>query len=519
MGNIELSDIAIKVLKQLKKENRPIEARDLCNKMKEDYEVVMNQGVFELTQQDLAKFSERHVTELIPTDEMKEYIEKGLPERRLFKMLMEHGKEYIIEEFKKDSGMDPQKFFIGLTYMKKNRWARESKATSKPTIFVYDESAPKSEVEKIIEYFKNKDKIILEDIPEKLKGSVKILRKRKLIDVISYNERIISLTSKGKSIKLTEIKKKGKYISRITHEMLLDGSWRNVIDKIKPFEVANKGAKLFGGKLHPLTILINQIREIFLSMGFIEIKGPMVESAFYNFDSLFQPQDHPCRELHDTFYLSNPSKAKLPAKKWVNAVKITHETGGTCGSLGWNYKWDEDIAKKTILRTHMTATTIRRLSKVIRDKEKLPLKVFCIDRVFRNENVDATHLAEFMQVEGIVIGENVNLCQLRGLLQEFYRKMGFPKVITRPGFFPYTEPSLEISVYSTELGQWLEMGGSGIFRPEVCSPWGINEPIRVLAWGQGFERLAMLRLGRTDIRDLYRSPLSWLREVEYTKQI
>jgi phenylalanyl-tRNA synthetase alpha chain len=141
--------------------------------------------------------------------------------------------------------------------------------------------------------------------------------------------------------------------------------------------------------------------------------------------------------------------------------------------------------------------------------------VFSIDRVFRNEKVDKSHLAEFTQIEGIVVGERVTLCDLIGVIKEFYRKMGFEKVVTRPGFFPYTEPSMEISVYYDKLGEWLEMGGSGIFRPEVTYPWGIENPTRVLAWGLGLERLAMLKFGREDIRDLYINPIKWLRQESY----
>lgn len=518
LGKIQLKENSIKVLTELKKIGSPIEARELCDRLKMEYEILMTQAVYELSTKNLAKYTEENVTELIPTDEMKEYIKNGLPERQLYNQLVDHGNEYVLDEFKKSSGMVPKLFFIGLSHMKKNGWARQSKATEKPTIFVYDKEAKKSITEEILSKFKNKKSVVQNDLPKKLQKEVKTLFKRKLITKNSYNQRIVSLTKKGKNIDLKKVEEIGDLIPNITPEMLDDGSWNEKIEMLKPFEVENPGPKLHAGKLHPMTILINQIREIFLSMGFIEIKGPIIETAFYNFDSLYQPQDHPARELHDTFYLSNPSTGKLPAKKWVKAVQDTHENGGNCGSTGWGYDWSADIAKQALLRTHTTATTIRRLSKVVQNKEKLPLKVFSIDRVFRNESVDATHLAEFMQVEGIVIGENVNLSQLRGLLTEFYKKMGFPKVITRPGFFPYTEPSLEVSVYSEELGQWLEMGGSGIFRPEVAAPWGIEEPVRVLAWGQGFERLAMLRLGRKDIRDLYRSPLSWLRNVEYTKE-
>jgi len=295
--------------------------------------------------------------------------------------------------------------------------------------------------------------------------------------------------------------------------MLSSGTWKDY--KLKPFDVTKPGPLLKAGKLHPMVNLINEIREIFISLGFTEIRGPIVESAFFNFDALFQPQDHPARELHDTFYLNNPKIAKLPEKERVKAVKETHENGGDSGSLGWGYKWNVNIAKKTLLRTHTTATTIRRLAEYHRNNDIPPIKVFSIDRVFRNEKLDKSHLAEFTQIEGIVIGERVTLCDLIGVIKEFYNKIGFEKVITRPGFFPYTEPSMEIAVYYDKLGEWLEMGGSGIFRPEVTYPWGIKNPTRVLAWGLGLERLAMLKYEREDIRDLYINPIKWLRQESY----
>ncbi|MHA1728789.1 MAG: phenylalanine--tRNA ligase subunit alpha [Promethearchaeota archaeon] len=515
MGKNTLKEKSMEVFKELKKIGKPVEARELCTELNIEYEILMTQAVYELQQKNLAKFSEQEVTELKPNEEFKKYILKGLPERQLITFLKENNySEIIIDELKVLMDFKPKIFYIGLSNMKKNKWVVESKGAG--SIIVENADASPSDTEKLLEYFRGKNTVKKEKIPKALQKEIKILIKRKLIQKNSYTSRVISLTKEGKSTDLSKIELKKELIPQLTSKMLSDGSWREQISNLKPFEVENAGPRLNAGKLHPMTILINQMREIFLSMGFTEIKGPLVESAFYNFDSLYQPQDHPARELHDTFYLSNPSNGKLPDKKYVMAVKETHENGGESGSMGWNYKWDEETAKKVLLRTHTTATTIRRLSRVIRDKDVLPLKVFSIDRVFRNENVDKTHLAEFIQVEGIVIGENVNLSHLRGILKVFYQKMGFPKIIMRPGFFPYTEPSMEIAVYSKELG-WLEMGGSGIFRPEVTYPWGIKEPIRVLAWGQGFERQAMQTLNRADIRDLYRSPLNWLRNVKYTK--
>ncbi|MFV2041169.1 MAG: phenylalanine--tRNA ligase subunit alpha, partial [Candidatus Hydrothermarchaeales archaeon] len=164
------------------------------------------------------------------------------------------------------------------------------------------------------------------------------------------------------------------------------------------------------------------------------------------------------------------------------------------------------LASKTLLRTHTTSTTIRRLA----EGGKQPIKVYSIGRVFRNERVSYKHLPEFHQIEGIVAGD-VSFKNLLGILKEFYGRMGFDKIRFRPAYFPYTEPSLEVEVYFEQKKSWIELGGAGIFRPEVTEPLGITYP--VLAWGLGLERLAMLRLDLTDIRALYRSDIDWLRSL------
>jgi len=516
MTQLSIKQNSLTVLKELITLDQSIEARNLSKRVNLEYEILMTQAVYELQTLGLVEFTEIQVTELIPTEELKDYVKKnGLPERQLVTYLIENSFDEIsLDEFQSLMDMERSFFFIGLTNAKKNRWLMQSTATETPTIYLKNKDVPLSDLEKLVENFKDGD-IIEENLPPELKNQVSELLKRKLATKKSYTDRTISLTKQGKSIDLTSISIIGEEIAKLTTEMLSDGSWREFIHKLKTFEVQYAGPRIYAGKLHPMTILINKAREVFLSMGFTEIKGPIIESAFYNFDALFQPQDHPAREMHDTFYLRQPNKAKLPSKKLINATKSTHENGGAAKSLGWGGKWSPEIAKKVLLRTHTTATTIRRLSKIAENNEQLPVKVFCIDRVFRNESVDATHLAEFQQVEGIVVGENLTLAHLKGYLTEFYKKMGFEKLIMHPDFFPYTEPSLGVTVYAESLGKWHEMGGSGIFRPEVTYPLGIKEPIRVLAWGMGFERLAMLTLQRDDIRDLYRSPIKWLKESQY----
>jgi len=502
----------IDILGVLQKKDSEVLARDLVKELKINYIVLMS-AVNDLIAFDLGGFKEVDLNQISLTEEGLNYLKKGLPERQLLNCLLEKKiKEINLEEFQKLINLDKKAFYIGISKLKKNRWIAQSKATGEHKIYLIAEEFPQTDLEKILKKFENKNLIDYSTFSKNDLIQLEVLNKRKLSKKYQKTKRIIYLSEKGKNVDVSKIEVL-KQVSKLTSDMLNSGSWKEY--DFKPFDVVKSGPLLKAGKIHPMIRLINEIREIFLSMGFTEIRGPIIESAFYNFDALFQPQDHPAREMHDTFYLNQPKKARLPDEDRVQAVKETHESGGDSGSQGWSYDWDLETAKKTVLRTHTTSTTIRRLAQYYKENDKTPIKVFCIDRVFRNEKVDKSHLAEFTQVEGIVIDENVTLSDLIGLLSEFYRKMGFPKIITRPGFFPYTEPSMEVSVFYEKINEWLEMGGSGIFRPEVTYPWGIKNPTRVLAWGQGLERIAMLYFSRKDIRDFYINPIKWLRSQSY----
>jgi phenylalanyl-tRNA synthetase alpha chain len=188
-------------------------------------------------------------------------------------------------------------------------------------------------------------------------------------------------------------------------------------------------------------------------------------------------------------------------------VRRTHEDGGDTGSLGWGYRWDPQRARAAVLRTHTTAATVRARASAPGG----PRKFFCVGRVFRREAIDYKHLPLFHQIDGIVIDERATLATLFGTLTAFYRKMGFERIELRPGFFPYTEPSVEVFIWVPQKQDWFEMGGAGIFRPEVTVPLGCRVP--VLAWGLGLERLAMLRYGVLEMRKLYQPDLAWLAEV------
>ena len=327
---------------------------------------------------------------------------------------------------------------------------------------------------------------------ELLKGR-KILEKREEID------RKIILTEEGKNIDLGE----APTIGEITPEMIQSGDWKD--KDFQKYSLNTKTTRTQHATLHPFTRFIEEIRLIFLQMGFQEIEGDYVQSAFWNMDALFIPQDHPARELQDTLYLDNSESFDLEDKELVKKIKDIHENGGDTESTGWGGKWDVEKAKKALLRTHTTVNTIKYLA----ENPKPPARVFGVGRVFRYESVDSTHLPEFTQVEGIIMEKDASFAMLIGVLKEFYKRMGFSEVRVRPAYFPYTEPSLEIEVVFN--GKWLELGGAGVFRPEVTAPFGIEYP--VLAWGLGLERLAMLKLGLKDIRMLFQSDLDWLKET------
>lgn len=291
----------------------------------------------------------------------------------------------------------------------------------------------------------------------------------------------------------------------LSSEEISSGEWRKLT--LRQYDVTLPAERIYPAKIHLMQKIIAETRQAFLEMGFTEVVSPMVESAFWDFDALFQPQDHPARDMQDTFYLERPDKARLPAREIIERVKATHENGGDTGSSGWGYQWSEEKARQLVLRTHCTASSIRALAA----DPNPPRKVFCVGKVFRNESISYKHLPEFFQVDGMIIDEGANLSTLLGTLQKFYQKMGFSQVRFKPSFFPYTEPSADINAYMESRDKWMEMGGAGVFRPEVTRPFGCKCP--VLAWGLGLDRLAMLRYGLSDIRELYWSDLEKITEV------
>lgn len=421
----------------------------------------------------------KNTTKWLLSDEGKQVAQNGSYEYNLYVAIPDEG----IAQTELMTKVPNAK--IGFSKAMSSRWIKVDKSTKPPIV--------KKQVDNVKDEIKN---LLLQVENGHFEGgdkSLADLKKRKLVVQTSLKSYKIS---KGENFKL----KLEKPETDINSKMLQDGSWKE--KSFKEYNFNARGPVLTGGHLHPLLKVRSAYRDIFLEMGFSEMPtNNFVESSFWNFDALFQPQQHPARDAHDTFFLNDPVHCNNFPDDYLEKVKQVHSKGGF-GSQGYGYDWSISEAQKNILRTHTTAVSARMLYKHAQKKPFEPVKMFSIDRVFRNETLDATHLAEFHQVEGVVADTNVTLADLMGILKEFFRKLGINNLRFKPAYNPYTEPSMEIFGYHPGLKKWVEIGNSGVFRPEMLRPMGLSEDINVIAWGLSVERPTMIKLGIDNIRDL-----------------
>jgi len=286
----------------------------------------------------------------------------------------------------------------------------------------------------------------------------------------------------------------GNEIGEITPKMLSSGEWKN--GTFRAYNISLQPARIIPGRTNPYVQFLESVKDKLCSLGFQEFDGPLVETEFWNGDALFMPQFHAARDIHDVYRIKNPTHAKSIEEPYLSNIAKVHENGGDSGSRGWNYTFDKEFTKRLILRSQGTVLSAHQLHKA-----EIPGKYFGIVRCFRYDKVDATHLSDFYQTEGIVIGKEANLRTLLGFLKMFATEIaGATEVKYVPGYFPFTEPSVEVHIKHPVLG-WFELGGSGIFRPEVTKAMGIDVP--VLAWGIGIDRMALMALGLNDLRELF----------------
>ena len=295
-------------------------------------------------------------------------------------------------------------------------------------------------------------------------------------------------------------------VSQLSPQLLKDGSWRK--KRFRKYTISLRAPRIGTGKKHPYREFLDTVKTKLVSMGFQEMRGSLVETEFWNMDALFMPQFHPARDIHDVYFVKEPTHATHIAEPFLSRVTKAHENGGTSGSTGWGYTFDSQRAKRLMLRSQGTAVSARTLAAA----PAVPGKYFSIARCFRYDQVDATHATDFFQVEGIMLGEDINFRTLLGLLNLFAREVSQAKELKfLPAYFPFTEPSVELHVRHPRLG-WMELGGAGLFRPEVTLPLGVTVP--VIAWGLGLDRMAMMALGIHDIRELFTDNLDLIRRTK-----
>ncbi len=294
----------------------------------------------------------------------------------------------------------------------------------------------------------------------------------------------------------------GEEVGSLTPEMLADGSWKN--KSFRSYNVNTPPSRVLMGRHNPYSLYLDSVKDKLVSLGFEEFDGPLVETEFWNCDALFMPQFHAARDIHDVYNVKTPTRAKEIEQPYLDQVAETHKDGWKTGSRGWGYDFDRDFTRRLILRSQGTVLSAKQLKDA-----KIPGKYFGTARCFRYDKVDATHLSDFYQTEGIVLGEDVNLQTLLGLLKMFAEEVaGATEVMYVPGYFPFTEPSVEVHMKHPVLG-WIELGGAGIFRPEVTEAMGVSVP--VLAWGLGIDRMALMSLGLNDLRELFSSDIENIR--------
>ena len=455
-----LHPIEKQIIKDLKEHNRTAQ-EEIVKRTGLSIDQV-RRGTEWLKLKGIADVKETDLTNLVLNEKGIDAKNNGLPERQLYKVLPLSMPE-LQKKFKSDFGPA-----IGI--LKKN------------------------DIIEIIDNLVQAKKMLSETLDEKLISRV--------------GETGILMTELSKEINKELLKAYQnrshfyKTINKKTKYLIISEKGKNIDVEASTgaIDVEAKVPHTHAARIHPLKETINEIREIFVSLGFSEVSGSLAQSSFWNFDALFTPQDHPAREMQDTFYIKDIKAGKFASSQQIRSVSRSHK-------LGWGYDWNISEAQRMALRTHTTCVTIKHLA----DYKPDEARIFSLGRVFRNEKVSYKHLAEFNQVEGVVIGNNVTLRDLMGLQEEFYRRIGLTKIKFWPTFFPYTEPSLQSMVYNDRLGKWIELFGMGIFRPEVTKPLGISKP--VLAWGGGIERIAMLKYGIDDVREFYNNNLNWLRSA------
>ncbi|MFB6082615.1 MAG: phenylalanine--tRNA ligase subunit alpha [Halorientalis sp.] len=464
-------------------------------------------AAFELEDEGLLAVTERTTSDVELTDEARRYVEEGLPELRLYEAAVELGADeepVQLGQVIGAAGLEGETVDIALSnYARKGYGEIESgEVTADP------EADPEADDEATT----------LSALAE---GSGSYARETALEDLdsrglIEQTENVIrsvTLTDEGVTA-LQEGVEAAETVGQVTSEMLTSGEWRDA--EFAEYNVEAEAERVVPGRKHALREMAERVKDVLVGMGFQEMQGPHVDADFWINDCLFMPQDHPARNHWDRFALDTPESIDELPEDLVDAVESAHREGVGPDGEGYHSPWDLDFAKALALRGHTTSLTARHLSGEALGELEPPQRFFSIEKAYRNDTLDATHLLEFFQIEGWVMAEDLSVRDLMGTFTEFYEQFGITDIEFKPHYNPYTEPSFELFGRHPETDELIEIGNSGIFRPEMLEPLGVD--CDVMAWGLALERLFMLATGAEDIRDVHGTlvDLEFLREEEVT---
>lgn len=436
-----------------------------------------------LKEKGLIELREKKEEKIALAQPGKSSLRNGLPERLFVEALRDCGGKAAIARLREKSGLNTPEFNAAMGIAKKNAWIGVRKEGE--SVMLSLTGLEKGLLE---------GKYELEKALEKISGgNASGIGK----------EAIAESLKRGLAEKSVETERKAVLNEEGARALSMLGGARE-----RAYDIHGPVPKIFMGKKQPYMQFLNQVKRKLVALGFKEMKEQLITQEFYNFDVLFQPQNHPARSWTDTYQLLQPKFGKLPDKRVVAKVKAAHENGAGTGSRGWGYEWSEKIASKLMPNAHGTTADARQMVQGV----TVPGKYFVVNRCYRPDIPDATHLVEFNQLDGFIVDEGINFRHLLGILKEIAVEFGGAEEVKfTPDYYPFTEPSVQLSAKHPLLG-WIELAGAGVFRPELTEPLGIKA--RAIAWGIGIDRLAAFKLGVNDIRYLFAQDLNWLREAK-----
>jgi phenylalanyl-tRNA synthetase alpha chain len=463
-------------------------------------------AVFALQEEGLLEITEKTETGADLTPEGESYATEGLPEVRLHRAAVDSGA---------DAGAVPMGEVIGASGLEGDlvdialaNYARKNYGTVDAGEITADPDADPDDDPEAAAL----DAVREGDLDAAHPNALAQLERRNLVVREERTVRSAALTEAGVTALMEGVEAR-EAVDRVTPEMLASGAWRDAA--FAEYNVEADAGTLHGGSTHPLRRMAERVTDVLVSMGFEEMEGPHADAEFWINDCLFMPQDHPARTHWDQFALDVPPMEDLP-EDLMDDVESAHREGAGEYGDGYHSPWGQQMARQVDLRGHTTSLSARYLSGTEIGEIEPPARYFSVEKAYRNDEIDDTHLLEFFQIEGWVMAEDLSVRDLMGTFREFYAQFGITDLRFKPTYNPYTEPSFELFGTHPETGELIEVGNSGIFRPEMLEPLGVEAD--VMAWGLALERLMMLVTGAEDIRDVHGTlvDLEYLRTEEVT---